>query len=113
MKKGGAGRKVLRGGAAGGDPMVSSPVVVFRYVRYDASGRSYKRMFLKDAPCKELGPQLVIDPVSGQQVWMLVPSQVGSAGQRPDKHRAVPIKAVSTRGLHLVEDKRFQSHQHS
>ena len=66
--------------------MVSSTAVVYRYVRDDAARRAYKRMFLKDDPSKELVPQLVIVPVS-----RLVPSEVGSAGQRHHKHRAVPV----------------------
>ena len=88
--------------------MVSSPAVVYRYVRDDATGRSYKRMFLKDDPSKELVPQLVIVPVS-----MLVPSEVGSAGQRHHKHRAVPVKAASTRPLPYGGRQGAPSHQHS
>ena len=50
--------------------------MVYRYVRDHATGRSYKRLVLKNDPDKELVSQWVIDPETGLQVKMLVPSQL-------------------------------------
>ena len=51
--------------------------LVYRYVRDEATGRSYKKLVLKDDPEKELVPQWVVDPQTGKKVKMLVPSQHG------------------------------------
>lgn len=53
-------------------------VMEYRYVKDEVSGRSYKRLVLKKDPSKELVPQWVIDPGTGRQVQMLVPSQTSS-----------------------------------
>ena len=47
--------------------------LVYKYVRDEATGRSYKRLVLKTDPDKELTPQWVVDPRTGKQVQMLVP----------------------------------------
>ena len=52
--------------------------MVYRYVKDEATGRSYKRLVLKDDPDRELVSQWVIDPETGLKVKMLVPSQLGS-----------------------------------
>ena len=56
--------------------------LVYRYVRDEATGRSYKRLVLKTDPHKELTPQWVIDPRTGKQVQMLVPCQSSTLQQR-------------------------------
>ena len=61
--------------------------LVYRYVRDEATGRSYKKLVLKDDPDKELVPQWVVNPETGMKVKMLVPSQQGSG--RRDAHREV------------------------
>ena len=55
--------------------------LVYKYVRDEATGRSYKRLVLRTDPQKQLIPQLVVDPRTGNQVQMLVPSQSGSSQQ--------------------------------
>ena len=47
--------------------------LVYKYVRDEVTGRSYKRLVLKTDPHKELTPQWVVDPRTGRQVQMLVP----------------------------------------
>ena len=56
--------------------------LVFKYVRDEATGRSYKRLVLRTDPQKELTPQWVVDPRTGRQVQMLVPCQSGSSQQK-------------------------------
>ena len=53
--------------------------LVYKYVRDEATGRSYKRLVLRTDPQKQLIPQLVVDPRTGKQVRMLVPSQASSS----------------------------------
>ena len=64
--------------------------MVYRYVKDEATGRSYKRLVLKDDPDRELVSQWVIDPETGLKVKMLVPSQLGSTkpkiGQQSSSH---------------------------
>ena len=48
--------------------------LVYKYVRDEATGRSYKRLVLKTDPYQELTPQWVVDPRTGKQVQMLVPA---------------------------------------
>ena len=48
--------------------------LVYRYVRDEATGRSYKKLVLRDDPEKELVPRWVVDPQTGKKVQMLVPS---------------------------------------
>ena len=56
--------------------------LVLKYVRDEATGRSYKRLVLRTDPQKELTPQWVVDPRTGRQVQMLVPCQSGSSQQK-------------------------------
>ena len=49
--------------------------LVYRYVRDEATGRSYKKLVLRDNPEEELVPQWVVNPATGKKVRMLVPSQ--------------------------------------
>ena len=59
--------------------------LVYRYVRDEATGRSYKRLVLKTDPHRELTPQWVIDPRTGKQVQMLVPCQPSSLQKKSDQ----------------------------
>ena len=52
--------------------------MVYRYVKDSATGRSYKRLVLKNDPEKELVSQWVIDPDTGRKVKMLVPCPLSS-----------------------------------
>ena len=49
--------------------------LMYRYVRDEATGRSYKKLVLRDNPEEELVPKWVVDPDTGKRVKMLVPSQ--------------------------------------
>ena len=71
-----------------------SPDLEYKYVRDETTGRSYKRWVLRDDPSKELVPQWVIDPKTGKQVKMLVPSQPGSVKLKP-----APVRSAGTRAL--------------
>ena len=59
--------------------------MVYRYVRDETTGRSYKRLVLKTDPNRELTPQWVIDPRTGKHVQMLVPCQASSLQSRQDQ----------------------------
>ena len=52
--------------------------LVYRYVRDEVTGRSYKKLVLRDDPEKELVPQWVVNPDTGKKVRMLVPSKQDS-----------------------------------
>ena len=49
--------------------------LIYRYVRDEATGRSYKKLVLRDNPEEELVPQWVVNPDTGKRVKMLVPSK--------------------------------------
>ena len=73
--------------------------MVYRYVRDHATGRSYKRLVLKNDPDKELVSQWVIDPETGLQVKMLVPSQLGSTRPKISKQSSSqPVRFASSPG---------------
>ena len=61
----------------------TSPEMVYKYVRDVDTGRSYKRLVLKNDPDRELVRQWVIDPNTGKKVQMLVPTTSSSSTSRP------------------------------
>ena len=75
--------------------------LVLKYVRDEATGRSYKRLVLRTDPQKELTPQWVVDPRTGRQVQMLVPCQSGSSQQKSSQRSGSQHSGVAgTLGQH-------------
>jgi len=74
--------------------------LVYRYVRDEATGRSYKKLVLRDDPEKELIPQWVVDPKTGKKVQMLVPSHYSKrkygnvAAGSPTRLTSLPTECV-------------------
>ena len=74
--------------------------MVYRYVKDRATGRSYKRLVLKNDPEMELVSQWVINPDTGRKVRMLVPCQLGSAKQLNTKSSSSqPQRLASSPGF--------------
>ena len=73
--------------------------MVYRYVKDGATGRSYKRLVLKNDPDRELVSQWVIDPETGLKVKMLVPRQLGSTKQKiSQQSSSQPVRFASSPG---------------
>ena len=71
--------------------------MVYRYVKDGATGRSYKRLVMKNDPDKELVSQWVIDPDTGRKVKMLVPCQLSSVKPKISKQSSSqPVRFASS-----------------
>ena len=84
--------------------------LVYRYVKDNITGRSYKRLVLKNDPEKELISQWVIDPDTGRKVKMLVPCQLGSGKQRISKQSSSqPVRFASSPGFREAQSDGFST----
>jgi hypothetical protein len=60
--------------------------MVYKYVKDDATGRSYKRLVMRQDPAIELIRQWVVDPNTGKKVQMLVPRVPSLPKARSGQH---------------------------
>ena len=88
--------------------VMQQPEMVYRYVKDSTTGRSYKRLVLKNDPEKELVSHWLIDPDTGRKVQMLVPCQLSSSKLRSSRQYSSQLEkpassSHSGRDLHCSD----------